>query len=88
MGYDQDSVVQVTQKGRTFGKRRWKGPECNNLIRNRDFKEKQHLRRSERISSGIYRKTWTGVHEASNRDVQRLWKVRNWTFWRGQPPLE
>jgi hypothetical protein len=27
--YDQDSVVQETQKGRTFVKRRWKSPECN-----------------------------------------------------------
>jgi hypothetical protein len=32
--YNQD-VVRETQKGRTFGKRRWKGLECNNGIRDR-----------------------------------------------------
>jgi hypothetical protein len=32
---NQDSVVQETQKGWTFRKRCWKGPECNNGIRPR-----------------------------------------------------
>jgi hypothetical protein len=45
--YDQDYVVQETWKGRTFGKRRWKGPECNNGIRDRDLR--QQLRGSKRI---------------------------------------
>jgi hypothetical protein len=40
---DQDNVVHETQNGRTFGKRRWKGPECNNGIL------KQQLRGSKRI---------------------------------------
>jgi hypothetical protein len=31
--YDQDNVVQETQKGQMFGQRHWKGPECNNRIR-------------------------------------------------------
>jgi hypothetical protein len=36
--YDQTSVVQETRKERTFGKRRWKGPECNNGIRDGGLK--------------------------------------------------
>jgi hypothetical protein len=35
--YDQDSVVQETQKGWTFEKRRSKGPECNSGIRDRSL---------------------------------------------------
>ncbi|PNF35279.1 hypothetical protein B7P43_G04804 [Cryptotermes secundus] len=42
--YGQDSVIQETRKGRTFGKRRWKGPECNSVISLR-----QQLRGSKRI---------------------------------------
>jgi hypothetical protein len=45
--YDQDSVAKETQKGRTFGKRRWKGQECKNGIRDRGLK--QQLRGSKQI---------------------------------------
>jgi hypothetical protein len=45
--YDQDNVVRETWIGRKFGKRRWKGPECNNGIMNRGLKEQ--LRGSKRI---------------------------------------
>jgi hypothetical protein len=37
--YNQDNVVQETQKGRTFRKRCWKGPECNNGIRGRGIRQ-------------------------------------------------
>jgi hypothetical protein len=46
---DQDSVVQETQKGLTFGKRCWKGPECNNGIRDQGLR--QQLRGSKRIKN-------------------------------------
>jgi hypothetical protein len=36
--YDQDNVAPRTPKGRTSGMRRWKGPECNNGMRDRGIK--------------------------------------------------
>jgi hypothetical protein len=47
MRYDQDSVVQETRKGRSLGKRRWKGPECNNGIRDRGLR--QQIQGSKRM---------------------------------------
>jgi hypothetical protein len=37
--YDQDDVVQETWRGWTFRKRRWKGPACNNGIRDRGLRQ-------------------------------------------------
>jgi hypothetical protein len=45
--HDQVDVVQDTRQGRTFGRRRWKGSECNNDIRDRGLK--QQLRGSKQI---------------------------------------
>jgi hypothetical protein len=44
---DQGNVVQETRKGRTFEERRWNGPECNNGIRDRGWR--QQLRGSKRM---------------------------------------
>jgi hypothetical protein len=46
-GQNKDNGAPRSPKGRTFGKRRWKGPECNNGISDRDLR--QQLRGSKRI---------------------------------------
>jgi hypothetical protein len=45
--YHQHNVVQETRKEWTFGKRRWKGPECNKGIRNQGLR--QQLRGSKQM---------------------------------------
>jgi hypothetical protein len=52
-GYDQDNVIQETQKGRTFGRKCQPKPECSNGIRSRDVKETLHLRRGRKIAGNI-----------------------------------
>jgi hypothetical protein len=50
--HEQDNVAPKTPKGQTSEMRRWKGPECNNDMRDRGLK--QQLRGNERINnSGI-----------------------------------
>jgi hypothetical protein len=52
--YDQDNVAPRTLKGRTSRMTCWKGPECNNVMRDRGLK--QQLWGNERINnSGIKR---------------------------------
>jgi hypothetical protein len=69
-------------KGRAFGKRRWKGPECNNGMRDRGLREQ--LRASKQAQDGrcflrsrghrgVRQEGFrTRVREASNRDVERI----------------
>jgi hypothetical protein len=87
--YDQDNVVQETRIGRTFGKRRWKGPECNSGIRDRGLRHqlRQQVNKKPRHKMAAVSEDWdnirwiwqegfrTGVHEASNWDVQ--WVAAN-----------
>jgi hypothetical protein len=40
INWNRDNVAMGTLKGQTFGKRRRAQPECNNVIRNRDLKER------------------------------------------------
>jgi hypothetical protein len=54
-GHSQDIVVQGTQKGQMFGKRRRPKREGISEIRIQDLKKELRLG-SERTSSGIYRK--------------------------------
>jgi hypothetical protein len=101
-GYDQDDVVQETRKGRTFGKRCWKGPECNNGIRDRG--PRQQLRGNKRIENpGIRLQLHLKIKRTSEefdmkafrlkitKQVVRissgLWRMMEWTLWRGRPPL-
>jgi hypothetical protein len=44
-GKNKDDDAPRSPKGRTFGKRRWKGPECNSGIRDKGFR--QELRGSK-----------------------------------------
>jgi hypothetical protein len=47
--YNQDNVAARSPRERTSGMRRWKGPECNNGMRDRGLK--QQLRGNERINN-------------------------------------
>jgi hypothetical protein len=83
--------------------RRWKGPECNNGIRDRGLR--QQLRGSKRIKNpGIRQQLRLKIERTSDgfdkeafrlEFVKRaagmfsgLQKIRNWRVWRGRPPLK
>jgi hypothetical protein len=75
-------------KGPTVEKRRWKGPECNNCIRNRDLREQLRLG-----SKTAFNKALGQTHELEvlTRAVGisiGLRKLSDWTVRRGRPPLK
>jgi hypothetical protein len=88
-------------KGWTFGKKRWKGPECNNGIRNRGLRQqlrgskqiknqgtRRQLRLKNKTTSEEFNRKVFGlecVKRATGMSI-RLWKMRNWTLWMGWPP--
>jgi hypothetical protein len=84
-------AVPARRKGRshkdpTVEKRRRKGPECNNGIRNRSASQQLRLRK-ERTSGRIFRKTVE--LEIEKRIVwpsTGLREVSDWTFRRSLPP--
>jgi hypothetical protein len=51
--WTRNNVKQKTQKGRAFGKKRWKDLECNNGIRRHDVKEPPHLRTRKKTAKSI-----------------------------------
>jgi hypothetical protein len=60
--------------------------ECDKEIRNRDLQEQLRLG-SKRTSGGIYRKAHVlEIVKRIARSSVRMWKVRDWIFWRGWPP--
>jgi hypothetical protein len=79
-----DSVEQETRKGRTEHNRRWKGPECNNGIRDWGLRLHQWCKRK-------FNKTFKKILglEIGKRAIgisSGLLTIENWTLWRGQPP--
>jgi hypothetical protein len=85
--HNMNKFERGTRKGRTLRRRQLMRQEGTNGTRNRDF-EKQLRLGSERTTSGIHKKT-IGL-EIVKRAVgisSRLRKIRNWTLWRGRPPL-
>jgi hypothetical protein len=77
--YDHGNVVQETRKGLTFGKRHWKGPKCNNGIRDQGLR--QQLRGNKRIKDlgGKWllclrkkRRTTNGIREWSSGQRSHL----------------
>lgn len=83
-GQGQDNVVQETQKGRTFRKRRWEKPEGRLGIRDQDFEEKLRLG-SNRTFGGIYRKTIRlEFVKRTARSSARLQRIKDWTLWRSR----
>jgi hypothetical protein len=70
-GYNKENVGQETQKGRTSRVRRWKGPECDNGIRDQGLKQQLHSSRwiknlcgrlllhlgNQKTTNGMYWKT-------------------------------
>jgi hypothetical protein len=81
-------VAKGTQKGRTEEKRRWKDPECKMGIKDPGTRRQLRLK-IERTSDGFQRKAFgvAFVKRATGMS-SGLRRVRNWTFWRGRPPLE
>jgi hypothetical protein len=77
---------RASRKGRTLGMRQLMSLEGTNGTRNRDFKEQLHLGH-ERTTSGIYRMiTGMEIVKRAVRISSGMWKVTDWTLWRGQPP--
>jgi hypothetical protein len=75
-----------SRKGPTVEKRRRKGPECNNDMRNRDSRW-QLLQRKERTFCRIFRKT--AELEIEKRIVRfstGLREMSDWTLWRSRLP--
>jgi hypothetical protein len=79
-------VARRAPEGRALQKSRRNGPECNNGIRNQDFKEQLRLG-SERTSSGIYRKALVpGIVRRTVRSSVRMRIMSIRTLWRSRPP--
>jgi hypothetical protein len=82
----RNNVARGAHNGRTLEIRRWKGPECNNEIKDRG------ARRQIRLGSeGALNKTvrQTLGQEVAKRAVEffiGLLEVSDWTLWRGRPP--
>jgi hypothetical protein len=97
--YYRNDVVQETQKGRTFGKRRLKGPECNSGIRDQGLR--QQLQGSKRIKNpGTRRQLCLKIKRTSDGVNRKAFglefvkrgpgmssesrQIRNWRVWRGR----
>jgi hypothetical protein len=84
-GPGKDNVVRGTPKGQTFKKRRWKGPECNNGIRDRGLKGQLRLG-SKMAFNKTVRQTF-GL-EVAKRVLEfsiKMRKISDWTLWRFHP---
>jgi hypothetical protein len=88
----RDLAVPARRKGRshrgpTVEKRRRKGPECNNELKDRGAR-RQLLLKKERISGRIFRKTVElEIEKRIVGSLTGLREVGNWTMWRGHPRL-
>jgi hypothetical protein len=87
----RDRAVPARRKGRshrgpTVEKRRWKGPECNNGIKDRGVR-RQLRQRKEMTSVRIFRKTVElEIEKRITGPSTGLRKVSGGTLWRGWPP--
>jgi hypothetical protein len=94
-------TVPTPWKGRTEKNKRFKGPECNNGLRNRglsqqlrsktvikDPRTRQHLRLGKwRTTCMIYKKSIRlEIVKRALRISNVFPKIRKWTLWRGRPP--
>jgi hypothetical protein len=68
-GQNKDDVTPRCPKVRTFGKRRWKGPECNNDIRDPGLR--QQLRGRERIKNPDTRRQLRLKIDRTSEDFDR-----------------
>jgi hypothetical protein len=102
--WTRNQAKQGTPKRRKNGERLWKGPECNNGIRDRGLNQPLQGRiiirdlcgrrplylRNEGTTSGIYRKVI--VLEFVKRAVvgtpSGLGRTVDWRLWRGRRPLK
>jgi hypothetical protein len=97
----QGTRLQETQKGQTFRKRRWMGPECNNDTRDRGLR--QQLQGSMQIKNPGTRWQLPLKMERTSEEFDRkafglefvkwvtgisngLWKMRNCNFVEGSAP--
>jgi hypothetical protein len=87
-GQCKNDVALKTTKGWTFGKKCWKGPGCKIGIKNPGTRQQLCLK-IKRTSEGFDRKAFglEFVKQATGMS-SGLGKVRDWTVWRGRPPLE
>jgi hypothetical protein len=87
MEQNKDDVTPRSRKGGTFGKRLWKGPECNTGIRDRGLKER--LRDSKQMkdatTNGI--KGWSKesehlreLEEYAKKTYMRILMRRSWNM--------
>jgi hypothetical protein len=68
-GQNEDDVASGSRKGQTFGKRVWKGPECNNGIRNRGLRHQ--------ANKGPRQRTVSMSEEEDSHERHR--RVEPWT---------
>ncbi|PNF41352.1 hypothetical protein B7P43_G14406 [Cryptotermes secundus] len=96
MGQIKNKVAPDITKKRTFGKRLWKSPERNTVIRNRGLRQQLQLRNEVTDLGGEQPRY---VKEADLRKTARLQIAKrvagfsvclrhgkDWTLWRGRPP--
>jgi hypothetical protein len=84
----RNKFARITWKGRTLRRRQVMCQEGTNGTRNQDFKEQLWLG-SKRTTSEFDRKAFglEFVKQATGMS-SGLQKMRNWTLWRGRPPLK
>jgi hypothetical protein len=87
-GQCKNDVTPKTTKGRTFGKKCWKGLEYKIGIKNPGTIWQLHLK-IKRTLEGFDRKAFglEFVQQATGMSSE-LWKVKDWTVWSGRRPLE
>jgi hypothetical protein len=101
-GHDRKRQCSTeNSKGQTSGMRRWKGPECNNGMRDRDLK--QQLWGNERINNSGIRRLLRLKIERTSEELDRkafgldfikraigisivIESNKDWTLLRGWPP--
>jgi hypothetical protein len=81
---NKDNVSPESSKGGTFEKRLWKGPECNNGIR--DHGLRLHLRRKREFNKTLKKTLGLEIGKQATVISSGLQKIKNWTLWKGRPP--
>jgi hypothetical protein len=75
-----------SHKGPTVKKRRRKGPECNNGIRNRGLKEQLRLGSNRAFNKTVRQIIGMEVAKRPDEFSIGLRKMSDWILWRSRPP--
>jgi hypothetical protein len=84
--HTRDNVVQGTQKGQTFGRRRQAQLECSNGIRDQDFEEQLHLGSVKTLYEAHGQTHALEIMKQTMGSSVRIRKMSKWTLLRGWLP--